>query len=201
MDDNQNPAGQQPAAGTGSGAPIPPPPPPPADLGGAPLPPPPPPGGGLTESPLLGDEDLSEDQFITGGADHSEIRTLAVPPHPAIQFDDKEFLDLLAGSISLTKTEKQRIIQSIPKLSQYQIDELLRIFREEKVKFDELNAKHAEQMAKLQKQHEKDWQDIEREQKEAAQKQKAEEEAAQLRAMLMGGAANDNSAGGESKAA
>jgi hypothetical protein len=79
------------------------------------------PAAPAVDSPLQTDEELSEDQFITGGDDHSFIKTIPIPPHPATQFDEKKFLELLAGSISLTKTEKQRIISSIPKLSQYQI--------------------------------------------------------------------------------
>ena len=132
----------------------------------------------------MSDEELSEDQFITGGDDHSFITTIPVPPHPQTQFNEQEFLQLLAGSISLTKTEKQRIIQSIPKLSQYQIDELLRIFREEKTKFDELNTKHAEELQKLEANNKQDWKDIEQEEKEKAKKKSDEDAAAALRAAL-----------------
>ena len=88
-----------------------------------------------TSSPLQSDDELSEDQFITGGDDHSFITSIPIPVHPNTQFDEQKFLELLAKSISLTKTEKQRIITSIPKLSQYQIDELMRIFKEEQKKF------------------------------------------------------------------
>ena len=53
----------------------------------------------------------------------------------------KEFIQKLNNSISLTLEEKQRVIDSIPRLSSSQIDELITIFEEEKLKFDELLGK------------------------------------------------------------
>lgn len=135
-------------------------------------------------SPLQSDEELSEDQFVTGGDDHSFITTVAVPAHPNTKFDEKKFLELLAKSISLTKTEKQRIIASIPKLSQYQIDELMRIFEEEQKKFSELNKKHSDQLKELEEKHKKDWVDVEMQAKQADKKKKDEDEAEALRKKL-----------------
>lgn len=152
---------------------------------GQPTPPPPtgqPPTTGT--SPLQSEDELSEDQFITGGDDHSFITSVPVPPHPQTQFNEPEFLALLAGSISLTKTEKQRIIASIPNLSQYQIDELTRIFREEKKKFEELNNKHSDQLKQLEEQHKNDWNDIEMQAKQDAKKKDDEDAAAALRRQL-----------------
>ena len=54
--------------------------------------------------------------------------TIVIPPH-SISFDENKFLNLLAGSISLTKDEKKKIIDSIPKLRQDQVDELMRILK------------------------------------------------------------------------
>lgn len=132
-------------------------------------------------SPLQSEDELSEDQFITGGDDHSFITTVPVPAHPNTQFDEKKFLELLAKSISLTKTEKQRIISSIPKLSQYQIDELMRIFEEEQRKFSELNKKHEDQLKEIEAKHKNDWNDIEMQAKQDEKKKKDEEEAEALR--------------------
>ena len=135
-------------------------------------------------SPLQSDDELSEDQFITGGDDHSFITGVPVPAHPNTQFDEKKFLELLAKSISLTKTEKQRIITSIPKLSQYQIDELMRIFEEEQKKFSELNKKHEDQLKALEEKHKDDWNDIELQAKQSDKQKKDEEEAAKLRKQM-----------------
>ncbi len=88
--------------------------------------------------PPLPAEKINESDFITGGDDHSFILKMEIPPH-LLEFDEKMFLQLLAGSISLTGEEKKRIIKSIPGMSQYQIDELIRIFSKEKRKFEELS--------------------------------------------------------------
>jgi hypothetical protein len=182
-DDHTTPPPPPPPSDPAGGVPLPPPPPPP---GGFPVPPPPPPDGAAPKmnSPLQADDELSEDQFITGGDDHSFITSVPVPTHPNTQFDEKKFLELLASSISLTKTEKQRIITSIPKLSQYQIDELMRIFEEEKKKFAELNAKHTEQLQQLEAKHKDDWQDIEQQAKQESKKKQDDEDADALRKKL-----------------
>ncbi|MFA5352279.1 MAG: hypothetical protein WC304_03300 [Candidatus Gracilibacteria bacterium] len=139
---------------------------------------------GKIVSPLQSDEELSEDQFVTGGDDHSFITTIPVPAHPNTKFEEQKFLQLLAASISLTKTEKQRIITSIPKLSQYQIDELIRIFEEEQKKFAELNSKHADQLKVLEEKHKNDWNDLEMQAKQADKKKQDDDEAAALRKKL-----------------
>ncbi|MBN1258506.1 hypothetical protein JXA05_01985 [Candidatus Peregrinibacteria bacterium] len=102
------------------------------------------------------------------------ISSVKIPPHPNTKFDEPKFVQLLAGSISLTITEKKRIIEAIPQLSQFQIDELIKIFEEEKGKFAELEKKHSEQIAELEKKHAGSWQDLEA---KAAEDKKKEEEA------------------------
>lgn len=101
-----------------------------------------------------------------------------IQPH-SLKFDEPYFIRLLAGSISLTKDEKIRIIDSIPKLKQAQIDELIRIFEEEKRKFAELGAEHVPQLERLVRQHYEDWVDIEmhysQQQKKTQETQQAEE--------------------------
>ena len=86
--------------------------------------------------------------------------TVKIPLH-SLNFDENYFIKLLAGSISLTKDEKKRIVDSIPKLRQEQVDELIKILEEEKDKFIELSPKHAAQLKKLEDEHRQDWQDIE----------------------------------------
>jgi hypothetical protein len=82
------------------------------------------------------------------------------PEHPETKFDTQQFLLLLAGSISLMRDEKWRIIQAIPKLSQFQIDELFKILTEEKKKFAELSPKHLLQLQKLEQKHGEEWRDL-----------------------------------------
>jgi hypothetical protein len=85
---------------------------------------------------------------------------ITVPGHPETTFDEQKFLLLLAGSISLMRDEKWRIIQAIPKLSQFQIDELFKILTEEKKKFSELSPKHLLQLQKLEQKHSEEWKDL-----------------------------------------
>ena len=58
------------------------------------------------------------------------------------------------------RDEKWRIIQAIPKLSQFQIDELFKILTEEKKKFSELSPKHLLQLQKLEQKHSEEWKDL-----------------------------------------
>ncbi len=147
-------------------------------------PPPPPPG------PLPAD-----DQLKAKGYDEEDIKILkevkdyrfgsiasrltnekvVVPAHPETTFDHTKFLTLLRGSISLTRDEKWRIIQAIPKLSQFQIDELQKILDDEKRKFSELSPKHLLQLMKLEQKHSEDWKDLQSfmVQKDAKQQEQA----------------------------
>lgn len=130
------------------------------------------PVGGQPTSPLQADDELSEDQFITGGDDHSFILNIPLPPHPKTIFDEKKFSQLLASSISLTKKEKQNIIKSIPNLSQYQIDELTKIFQNEQAKIEKVKMKPncAPSLKQLENKSQKDWHDLETQAKAAQKK-------------------------------
>ena len=87
---------------------------------------------------------------------------IKIPPHK-LSFDENLFLKLLAGSISLTKDEKKRIIEAVPQLTQFQVDELIRILTEEKTKFAELDIKHKEQLDGLSGRHHQEWEELEAE--------------------------------------
>jgi hypothetical protein len=134
---------------------------PPQDQG----PPPPPVGTVATKEMGYDDEDIR----VLGEVGNYRFGSIAVsltndnipvPPHPQTTFDEQTFLMLLRGSISLTRDEKWRIIQAIPKLSQFQIDELQKILDEERRKFSELSPKHLLQLMKLEQKHSEDWKDL-----------------------------------------
>ena len=176
---------------------TPPPPPPPPPPGGAQPqdqgPPPPPPG------PLPPD-----DQLKAQGYDDEDIRILkevgnyrfgsvgvaltnesiVVPQHPETNFDEQKFLTLLRGSISLTRDEKWRIIQAIPKLSQFQLDELQKILEEEKRKFSELSPKHLLQLQKLEQKHSDDWRDLQSLTVQQGARQEEQSQADEIRKQL-----------------
>lgn len=113
--------------------------------------------------------------------------SVAIPAHQNTTFDEKYFLKMLSGSISLTKNEKKKIVEAIPKLSQYQIDELIKIFEEERRKFAELDEKHQVKIRELQQKQTDDWRDLEMEKQQVQQKSADEDAAKALREKLMGG--------------
>ncbi|MBU0578114.1 hypothetical protein KJ742_02725 [Patescibacteria group bacterium] len=189
MDDQTDPNA---SAQTG-GQPIPPPPPPPAgDQGATPAAGQPPAGSGAA----AGQKDLSgimeENVDISGlvanaGNQQQQqdfLTSVKIPPHPNTTFDEQKFVQLLAGSISLTITEKKRIIEAVPQLSQFQIDELIKIFEEEKGKFAELEKKHTEQIKELEEKHKGSWEDLEAQKEEEKKKGEEEQEAEDIKKQL-----------------
>jgi len=187
-DQSQNPGSGGPA-GQGGGKFTPPgggtPP------GGYPTPPPgggfggpfgPFPGAGSMQPPPPPKEDTTPANYQIGQHIPKTIN-VKIPAH-TLSFDEQQFLHLLAGSISLTRDEKKRIIDSIPRLKQAQVDELIRIFEEERRKFAELSAKHVEQLKKLEKQHWAEWQDLELAQKADEKKGADEAQADEIRKKL-----------------
>lgn len=109
---------------------------------------------------------------------------ITVPTHPDTQFDDQEFLSLLRGSISLTRDEKWRIVQAIPKLSQFQIDELQKILSEERQKFQELSPKHLRHLMQLEKKHAEDWKDLQSVFVQSEARAKEQDQADEIRKQL-----------------
>ena len=71
--------------------------------------------------------------------------------------DEVEFLDLLKNSLSLNVVEKKRVIDAVPTLSQFQFDELKKVFLEERVKFRELAGEHPEDIKKLLVKQQEEW--------------------------------------------
>jgi len=129
------------------------------------MPPPPPP-------PPPQPEDETPANFRIGEK-LAPVLNVKIPAH-TLSFDEQYFLHMLAGSISLTKDEKKKIIESIPKLKQSQVDELIKIFEEEREKFAQLSKKHWDQLEKLAQKHYEDWMDLEG---EFVQQSKADEDA------------------------
>jgi len=109
-----------------------------------------------------------------------------IPTHPNTTFDEENFLTLLEGSISLTMEEKKRVIDAIPRLKIEQINELIKIFEEEKQKFSELEKEFSDDVAKLKKEREKEIQIGEIKQEEQTESVSEAEEAEALKRKLMG---------------
>jgi hypothetical protein len=118
---------------------------------------------------------------ITTSLSNDHVR---LPAHPETKFDETKFLMLLRGSISLTRDEKWRIIQAVPKLSQFQIDELQKILDDEKRKFGELSPKHLLQLMKLEQKHAEDWKDLQSVMIQKSAKQEEQSQADEIRKQL-----------------
>ena len=80
-----------------------------------------------------------------------------LPPHPETKFDEAAFVKGLRGSISLMLDEKYRVLAALPRLSQFQIDELMKILSEEREKFSRLSPKHLLQLRQLEHQFAVPW--------------------------------------------
>jgi hypothetical protein len=68
-----------------------------------------------------------------------------------------EFLDLLKHSLSLSTIEKKRVVDAVPTLSQFQFDELTKVFVDERIKFRELAWEHPDDIKKLVAKQKKEW--------------------------------------------
>lgn len=151
-----------------------------------PIPPPPPPAaGGSTPPPPPVDDKKEEvvNPIWEFGRDTSFRSNVVLPEHETT-VDDQLFLRLLAGSISLSIDEKKKIVENFGSLSQYQVDELIKIFEEEKSKFAALDEKHKQQLRALEKQHAAAWDAWELELQQWEVSQEEEEETDDIRKSL-----------------
>lgn len=74
-----------------------------------------------------------------------------------VKVNETEFLDLLKHSLSLNTMEKKRVVDAVPTLSQFQFDELSKVFIEEREKFRELSKEHPDDIKKLLVKQQKEW--------------------------------------------
>lgn len=108
-----------------------------------------------------------------------------LPDHPLAVFDEKYFLFLMAGSLSLTLAEKKDILFTrLANLSQFQIDELIKILEDEKNKFDELEKKHPEQVQKMKAECLNAWQMLELEGRQQAAQANTQSEVDEIKKKL-----------------
>lgn len=74
-----------------------------------------------------------------------------------VKVDEEMFCDLLKHSLSLSTAEKKRVVDAVPTLSQFQFDELAKVFTEEREKFRELSKEHPDDIKKLLKKQQTEW--------------------------------------------
>jgi len=108
--------------------------------------------------------------------------------HPFTQFDEKSFMDLLEHSLSLSTFEKKRVIDAIPTLSQFQIDELVKVFEDERVEFRKLMGSEGEIIKGLVIKAQNEWEQLkdiyDEEEKSNAQSMKDAQKAEALKKQL-----------------
>ena len=75
----------------------------------------------------------------------------------SVSVNPEEFSDLLKHSLSLNTMEKKRVVDAVPTLSQFQFDELTKVFVEERVKFKELAKQHPDDIKKLLTKQQSEW--------------------------------------------
>lgn len=75
----------------------------------------------------------------------------------SVTVNAEDFLDLLKHSLSLNTMEKKRVIDAVPTLSQFQFDELTKVFTEERDKFRELASEHPDDIKKLLAKQQSEW--------------------------------------------
>ncbi len=75
----------------------------------------------------------------------------------AVQVDVAVFHDLLKHSLSLNTMEKKRVVDAVPTLSQFQFDELSKVFTEEREKFRDLAKDHPDDIKKLLAKQQSEW--------------------------------------------
>ncbi len=85
------------------------------------------------------------------------ILTLLQKHSDDVQVDPEVFLDLLKHSLSLNTMEKKRVVDAVPTLSQFQFDELTKVFTEEREKFRELASEHPDDIKKLLTKQQTEW--------------------------------------------
>lgn len=69
--------------------------------------------------------------------------------HPLTEFEELYFVDLLEHSLSLSVAEKKRVVDAVPTLSQFQINELVKVFEDEREEFKKLFAKEGDTIREL----------------------------------------------------
>jgi hypothetical protein len=70
----------------------------------------------------------------------SELVDQLAPELPNVRYDREQFVQMLSASLSLSLPEKKRVISSLQDggLTQWQVDSLLEVFKDETVEFDKL---------------------------------------------------------------
>ncbi len=110
---------------------------------------------------------MAEEQTIQDGSSSGQSQKIdntlileRVHIHPLTSFDEANFIDLLEHSLSLSTFEKKRVIDAVPNLSQFQIDELIKVFEDERIEFRKLMPTEGETIKGLVMKARNEWEQL-----------------------------------------
>ncbi len=99
---------------------------------------------------------MSENQILEHEVD-TIVLDLLNKHSEEVEVDAPNFLELLKFSLSINTMEKKRVLDAVPTLSQFQFDELTKVFSEERGKFKDLAKEHPEDIKKLVVKQQSEW--------------------------------------------
>lgn len=99
---------------------------------------------------------MEENQILEQEVD-SIILELMKLHSEEVEVNAEDFVDLLKFSLSLNTMEKKRVVDAVPTLSQFQFDELIKVFTEERGKFKDLAKEHPDDIKKLVAKQQAEW--------------------------------------------
>lgn len=88
------------------------------------------------------------------------ILELVIDNHPTTEMSEVYFIELLEFSLSLNIYEKKRVVDAIPTLSQFQIDELVKVFEDEREEFRKLMPKEWDTIKNLVDEKKREWEQL-----------------------------------------
>ncbi|MDP2090116.1 MAG: hypothetical protein Q8K30_00835 [Candidatus Gracilibacteria bacterium] len=118
---------------------------------------------------------MAENQIMEQEVD-TIILDLIMLHSEEVVVNEANFMDLLKFSLSLNTMEKKRVVDAIPTLSQFQFDELTKVFTEERDKFKDLAKEHPDDIKKLVAKQQAEWKELGDLYKAEAEKNKIEDE-------------------------
>ncbi len=118
---------------------------------------------------------MAENQIIEQEVD-TVILDLIKLHSDEVEVNETNFMDLLKFSLSLNTMEKKRVVDAVPTLSQFQFDELTKVFTEERDKFKDLAKEHPDDIKKLVSKQQAEWIELLDLYKAEAEKNKIEDE-------------------------
>ena|SRR3989344_3575858 len=134
---------------------------------------------------MLADQGQTAGSYMISSSQREELLRLPLAANQ-LQFEEQEFRDLLADSISLSFKEKKGVLAALGELTQQQMDQLLDILREERAGLRELDQDQYQKLEEI-GDHAKEEQDqLARDLAEKLQQEKDSEAIRKIREELFG---------------